>query len=229
MYPDHLDDVPTSPRRHPGLTIVVDHLGKPPLGTDEMAAWEELAAGSGRAAERRTRRSPASTRSTRRRRLDRGRPPARGRRRRRRVRPDAARCGSDWPVALLNGDYERVWRETTARVERAAGAAAGQILQQNATALYRLDPDARGTVYGEAMSTATGRATDQAIAKIKELISSGEFTAGVRLPTERELTQRFGISRSSLREAMRALALVGVLESRVGDGTYVTTLEPSSS
>lgn len=71
-----------------------------------------------------------------------------------------------------------------------------------------------------------GRATDQAIAKLKELISSGEFTAGSRLPTERELTQRFGVSRSSLREATRALALVGVLESRVGDGTYVTTLEP---
>ena len=70
------------------------------------------------------------------------------------------------------------------------------------------------------------RATDQAIAKIKELISSGEFVAGARLPTERELTQRFGVSRSSLREAVRALALVGVLESRVGDGTYVTTLEP---
>jgi DNA-binding FadR family transcriptional regulator len=71
-----------------------------------------------------------------------------------------------------------------------------------------------------------GRATDQAIAKIKDLISSGKFTAGSRLPTERELTQRFGVSRSSLREATRALALVGVLESRVGDGTYVTTLEP---
>jgi GntR family transcriptional repressor for pyruvate dehydrogenase complex len=75
-------------------------------------------------------------------------------------------------------------------------------------------------------ATTSGRATDQAIAKIKDLISSGEFTAGARLPTERELTQRFGLSRSSLREAVRALALVGVLESRVGDGTYVTTLEP---
>ena len=70
------------------------------------------------------------------------------------------------------------------------------------------------------------RATDQAIAGIKELISSGEFTAGARIPTERELTKRFGVSRSSLREAVRALALVGVLEPRVGDGTYVTTLEP---
>jgi GntR family transcriptional repressor for pyruvate dehydrogenase complex len=76
------------------------------------------------------------------------------------------------------------------------------------------------------VTATSGRATDQAIARIKELISSGEFTAGARLPTERALTQRFGVSRSSLREAMRALALVGVLESRVGDGTYVTTLEP---
>jgi GntR family transcriptional repressor for pyruvate dehydrogenase complex len=76
------------------------------------------------------------------------------------------------------------------------------------------------------MRTETGSATDQAMAKIKELISSGEFTAGERLPTERELTRQFGVSRSSLREAVRALALVGVLESRVGDGTYVTTLEP---
>jgi len=76
------------------------------------------------------------------------------------------------------------------------------------------------------MSAEPTRTTDLAIAKIKDLISSGEFTAGARLPTERELTLRFGVSRSSLREAMRALALVGVLESRVGDGTYVTTLEP---
>ncbi len=72
----------------------------------------------------------------------------------------------------------------------------------------------------------TVRATDQAITRLKELISSGEFTAGARLPTERELTLRFGVSRSSLREAVRALTLVGVLEPRVGDGTYVTTLEP---
>jgi GntR family transcriptional repressor for pyruvate dehydrogenase complex len=76
------------------------------------------------------------------------------------------------------------------------------------------------------MGMETGRATDLALAKIKELISSGEFSAGDRLPTERELTRRFGVSRSSLREAVRALALVGVLEPRVGDGTYVTTLEP---
>ena len=68
--------------------------------------------------------------------------------------------------------------------------------------------------------------TDQAIAKIKDLIVSGEFTAGARLPKEQVLADRLGLSRNSLREAVRALTMVGVLEPRVGDGTYVTSLEP---
>jgi GntR family transcriptional repressor for pyruvate dehydrogenase complex len=70
-----------------------------------------------------------------------------------------------------------------------------------------------------------GSATDDAIAKIKELIRSGEFGAGSKLPNERSLAERFGLSRSSLREALRALALVGVVEAKVGNGTFVTTLE----
>jgi predicted TIM-barrel fold metal-dependent hydrolase len=48
-------------------------------------------------------------------------------------------CGSDWPVALLNGNYARVWRETTEAIERVAGLAADEILDTTATALYRLD------------------------------------------------------------------------------------------
>ena len=68
--------------------------------------------------------------------------------------------------------------------------------------------------------------TDQAIAKIKDLIMSGEFAAGSKLPKEQDLAQRLGLSRNSLREAVRALTLIGVLEPRVGDGTYVTSLEP---
>ena len=120
--------------------------------------------------------------------------------------------GSDWPVALLNGTYERVQQETPVAVTRTCDEPQ-PILDGNAEA--HLPPRGRrGTVRGGASMSATtsGRATDQAIAKIKELISSGEFTAGARLPTERELTQRFGVSRSSLREAVRALALVGVLD-----------------
>ena len=68
--------------------------------------------------------------------------------------------------------------------------------------------------------------TDQAIAKIKDLIMSGEFAADSKLPKEQVLADRLGLSRNSLREAVRALTLIGVLEPRVGDGTYVTSLEP---
>ena len=67
--------------------------------------------------------------------------------------------------------------------------------------------------------------TDQAIAKIKDLIISGEFTAGAKLPREQDLAARLGLSRNSLREAVRALSLIGVLDTRVGDGTYVTSLD----
>jgi DNA-binding FadR family transcriptional regulator len=70
-----------------------------------------------------------------------------------------------------------------------------------------------------------GSATDDAIAKLKDLIRTGEFGAGSKLPNERNLALRFGLSRSSLREALRALTLVGVVEPRVGDGTYVTALD----
>ena len=70
--------------------------------------------------------------------------------------------------------------------------------------------------------------TDQAIAKIKDLIVTGEFAPGARLPKEQELAEQLGLSRNSLREAVRALTLVGVLEPRQGDGTYVTSLSPTS-
>ncbi len=49
---------------------------------------------------------------------------------------------------------------------------------------------------------------------------------GDRLPPERELAAMMGVSRSSLRQAPRAPAMLGVAEMRQGDGTYLTTLEP---
>ncbi|MFG1945003.1 FadR/GntR family transcriptional regulator [Nonomuraea sp. NPDC048826] len=68
--------------------------------------------------------------------------------------------------------------------------------------------------------------TDAAIDKIKQMILSGEVAPGDRLPKEADLAERLGLSRNSLREAVRALALINVLDVRQGDGTYVTSLEP---
>ena len=58
------------------------------------------------------------------------------------------------------------------------------------------------------------------------MLISGQLKAGDRLPPENELSDQLGLSRSSLREAVKALELIRVLDVRRGDGTYVTSLEP---
>lgn len=70
--------------------------------------------------------------------------------------------------------------------------------------------------------------TDQAIGEIKRMIVAGELRPGERLPNEADLASRLGVSRGSLREAVRALSLVRILDVRQGDGTYVTALEPQT-
>jgi GntR family transcriptional regulator, transcriptional repressor for pyruvate dehydrogenase complex len=68
--------------------------------------------------------------------------------------------------------------------------------------------------------------TDEAIEKIKSMIVSGALRPGDRLPKEADLADDLGLSRSSLREAVRALSMVNILDVRRGDGTYVTSLDP---
>lgn len=77
------------------------------------------------------------------------------------------------------------------------------------------------------MTQRSASLVDLAIESIKQMIVDGELSPGARLPREADLAERLGLSRSSLREAVRALALVHVLDVRQGDGTYVTSLEPS--
>lgn len=83
----------------------------------------------------------------------------------------------------------------------------------------------------EAATTRRGRrgpsVTEEAIDKIRELIVSGSWGPGDRLPKESELAAQLGLSRNSLREAVRALSQLRVLEVRQGDGTYVSSLEPA--
>lgn len=68
--------------------------------------------------------------------------------------------------------------------------------------------------------------SDKAIERIRELIQSGHFAPGSKLPSEPQLAARLGLSRNLTREAVKALVLARVLEIRRGDGTYVTTLAP---
>ena len=80
--------------------------------------------------------------------------------------------------------------------------------------------------------TATGLAPvrkqsvgQQVVGQIVELIRTGNLRPGDRLPSERELVEIFGISRPSLRESMRALSVLGIIESRHGGGAFVTELD----
>jgi GntR family transcriptional regulator, transcriptional repressor for pyruvate dehydrogenase complex len=66
----------------------------------------------------------------------------------------------------------------------------------------------------------------QAAETIKSLILKGELRPGDALPSERDLAVMLGISRPSLREAIRVLSAMNVLEPRHGGGTYVTSLDP---
>ncbi|WP_422116155.1 FadR/GntR family transcriptional regulator [Brachybacterium sp. UNK5269] len=68
--------------------------------------------------------------------------------------------------------------------------------------------------------------TDRAISAIKQMVLDGTLKPGDRLPTEKELSETIGVSRNSLREAVKALSVIRVLDVRQGDGTYVTALEP---
>jgi GntR family transcriptional repressor for pyruvate dehydrogenase complex len=68
--------------------------------------------------------------------------------------------------------------------------------------------------------------TDDAITTIRSMIVSGELKPGARLPPEKELSERLGLSRNSLREAVKSLEIIRVLDVRRGDGTFVTSLEP---
>jgi len=84
----------------------------------------------------------------------------------------------------------------------------------------------RGNGSGGARQARAPRVTEGAIDKIRERIVSGAWGPGDRLPKESELAAELGLSRNSLREAVRALSQLRVLEVRQGDGTYVSSLEP---
>lgn len=67
----------------------------------------------------------------------------------------------------------------------------------------------------------TASLVDQAIEGMRALLASGEWTVGTRIPPEPVLGASLGVSRNTVREAVKALAHVGLLEVRRGDGTYV--------
>src|SRR5207237_7272067 len=68
-------------------------------------------------------------------------------------------------------------------------------------------------------------ATEQAVTAIMDMITSGELGPGNRLPTERDLAVRLGLSRSTVREAIRGLKMLRILDVRHGEGIFITSLD----
>jgi DNA-binding FadR family transcriptional regulator len=71
-------------------------------------------------------------------------------------------------------------------------------------------------------AVATQRLYEQVAGQVTELVARGEFKPGDRLPPERDLAKVLGVSRPTVREAMIALEIAGLVEVRVGAGTFVT-------
>ena len=70
--------------------------------------------------------------------------------------------------------------------------------------------------------------TQDVVEDVQRLILDGGLHPGDRLPAEHDLAAELGVSRGSLREGVRALVVLGILETRHGDGTYVTGLDPAT-
>ena len=84
------------------------------------------------------------------------------------------------------------------------------------------DPD-----FGGGAIQSRGPISEQVAGRILGMIRTGNLRSGDRLPTEAHMTVAFGISRPPLREALKALTLMGVLESRQGGRYTVTDLSPA--
>ncbi|MFC4533147.1 FadR/GntR family transcriptional regulator [Sphaerisporangium dianthi] len=65
-----------------------------------------------------------------------------------------------------------------------------------------------------------------AVDTIKQMIIDGKLRPGQKLPVEKDLADQLGVARNTLREAVRALIAMRVVQTRQGDGTYVTSLSP---
>lgn len=67
-----------------------------------------------------------------------------------------------------------------------------------------------------------------AVRQLHQQLRAGRWQLGDRLPAETELAAQLGVGRSTVREAVRALAHAGLLETRQGSGTFVRSLEPDT-
>jgi GntR family transcriptional repressor for pyruvate dehydrogenase complex len=86
-------------------------------------------------------------------------------------------------------------------------------------------PKATSLTAAPGISLAAKGSSHQVVSRVLDLVRTGNLKPGDRLPPERELIDIFSISRPSLREALRSLSVLGVIEAHHGGGAYITDLE----
>jgi L-fuconolactonase len=137
VLPRHLEHVPTLAERHPDLRLVIDHLAKPPIADRGWEPWASLLARAAaydnvyaKVSGLNTAADPENWSAA-------------------DLRPYVDKAlelfgaerlmyGGDWPIAVLAGDYEKVWRETNALLAELSPAERDLILGGTATEFYRL-------------------------------------------------------------------------------------------
>ncbi len=72
----------------------------------------------------------------------------------------------------------------------------------------------------------TKKIYEEIVEQVRQLILNGHLKPGDRLPSEKQLIDSFRVSRSSIREALSALEMMGIVEVRTGEGAYICQMEP---
>jgi GntR family transcriptional repressor for pyruvate dehydrogenase complex len=86
---------------------------------------------------------------------------------------------------------------------------------------------AKSSLFSSLNSEKNGTTAEEVVARLRDMIHSGEILAGDRLPPERDLAKLLGVSRPTLRAGIRSLSTVGILQSRQGAGTFVSDAKGS--
>ena len=88
-------------------------------------------------------------------------------------------------------------------------------------------PKSKADIFKNLKSEKNGTTAEEVVTRLREMIQSGELSAGDRLPPERDLAKLLGVSRPTLRAGIRSLTTVGILQSKQGAGTFVAQVEES--
>jgi GntR family transcriptional repressor for pyruvate dehydrogenase complex len=100
--------------------------------------------------------------------------------------------------------------------------------QSTVTPTTQTEKMLRTAALAEFQAVRRSRQYEQVAKQIQRLVIRGVLKPGDRLPAERELATKFGVSRSSIRDAIRTLEVIGILEPRQGKGTVVREVSTDS-